>query len=58
MRSAARARRYEPPQDPDYPFHDRTIHVTRCSRICLGRRKINVSVALAEQLVGIREVDD
>ena len=52
------ARRYEPPQDPDYPFHDRTVRVTRCGRICLGSRKINLSVALAEQLVGIREVDD
>jgi putative transposase len=46
------------PQDPDYPFHDRTVRVTRCGRICLGSRKINLSVALAEQLVGIREVDD
>ena len=52
------ARRYEPPQDPDYPFHDRTIRVTRRGRICLGNRKINLSVALAEQLVGIREIDD
>jgi putative transposase len=52
------ARRYEPPQDPEYPFHDRTIRVTRCGRICLGNRKINLSTALAEQLVGIREVDD
>ena len=32
--------------------------MTRCGRICLGSRKINLSVALAEQLVGIREVDD
>jgi putative transposase len=31
--------------------------VTRCGRICLGGRKINLSTALAE-LVGIREVDD
>jgi putative transposase len=51
-------RLYEPPHDPDYPFHDRTVRVTRCGRICLGSRKINLSVALAEQLVGIREVDD
>lgn len=49
---------HEPPQDPDYPFHDRTIRVTRCGRICLGNRKINLSVALAEQLVGIHEIDD
>ena len=52
------ARRYESPQDPADPFHDRTIRMTRCGRICLGSRKINLSVALAEQLVGIREVDD
>ncbi len=50
------ARRYEPPQDPDYPFHDRTVRVTRCGRICLGSRKINLSTALAEKLVGIRDV--
>jgi hypothetical protein len=28
--------------DIDYPFHDKTIVVTRCGRICLGR-KINFS---------------
>ena len=32
--------------------------MTRCGRICLGSRKINLSVVFAEQLVGIREVDD
>src|SRR5262245_28206827 len=37
------ARPYEPPQDPNYPFHDRTVRVTRCGRICLGNRKINLS---------------
>jgi putative transposase len=52
------ARPYESPRDPEYPFHDRTVRMTRCGRICLGSRKINLSVALAEQLVGIREVDD
>ena len=52
------ARVYEPPPDPEYPYHDRTKRVTRCGRICLGRRKINLSVVFAEQLVGIREVAD
>jgi transposase InsO family protein len=52
------ARPYEPPRDPEYPFHDRTVRVTRCGRICLGSRKINLSTSLAEQLVGVREVDD
>jgi putative transposase len=52
------ARLYQPPADPDYPFHDRTVRVTRCGRICLGRRKINLSNVFAGQVVGLREVDD
>lgn len=51
------ARVYEPPADPEYPFHDRTIRVTRCGRICIGKRKINLSTVFAGQLVGIREID-
>jgi hypothetical protein len=39
-------------------FHDRIVRVTRCGRICIGRRKINLSTVFAGQLVGIREVDD
>ena len=42
----------------DYPFHDRTITVTQCGRICVGRQKINLSKAFAGQNVGIREVAD
>ena len=42
----------------EYPFHDRTITVTACGRICLGRRKINLSGAFAGQNVGIRQVAD
>jgi len=42
-----------------YPFHDRTLTVTQCGRICLGeRRKINLSTVLAGQNVGIRQVDE
>ena len=41
-----------------YPFHDRTITVTNCGRICFGVRKINLSTALAGQNVGIKEVSD
>ena len=43
---------------PEYPYHDKTIRVTRCGRICIGQRKINLSVVFAGQLLGIREVDD
>ena len=42
----------------EYPFHDRTITVTRCGRICIGRRKINLSVVFAGQNVGIKEVSE
>lgn len=52
------ARTYRPPEPPEYPFHDRTVRITRCGRICIGRRKINLSQVFAGQLVGIREVDD
>jgi putative transposase len=42
----------------DYPFHDRTIVVTHCGRICLGRKKINFSSVFAGQAVGIKEIHD
>jgi putative transposase len=41
-----------------YPFHDRTITVTHCGRICFGRRKINLSTVFAGQNVGVKEVSD
>ncbi len=41
-----------------YPFHDRTILVTACGRICLHRKKINVSTVLAGQTLGIKEIDE
>jgi hypothetical protein len=44
--------------DIDYPFHDKTIVVTRCGRICLGNKEINFSQVLAGQAVGIKEVQD
>ena len=52
------ARVYRPPEEPEYPMHDRTIHVTACGRICLGRKKINFSRAFASETVGINEVGD
>src|SRR5436189_5119193 len=42
----------------DYPFHDSTIHVTNCGRICLHRKKINLSTVFAGQAVGIKEVEE
>jgi transposase InsO family protein len=42
----------------DYPFHDRDILVTACGRICMHRKKINLSTVLAGQRLGLKEVDD
>ena len=44
--------------DIDYPFHDRDVLVTACGRICMHRKKINISTVLAGQRLGIKEVDD
>ncbi len=44
--------------DLEYPFHDRTVTVTRCGRICFDRRKINLSQVFAGQNVGVKEVSD
>jgi putative transposase len=51
-------RPYQGLSDLEYPFHDRTITVTRCGRICIGRRKVNLSVVFAGQNVGITEVSE
>jgi putative transposase len=42
----------------EYPFHDRTIAITHCGRICLGKSKINLSTVFAGQNVGVKEVSD
>ena len=41
-----------------YPFHDRTVTVTHCGRVCFDGRKINLSKAFAGQNVGIKQVSD
>ena len=42
----------------EYPFHDRDILVTACGRICMMRKKIDVSTVLAGQKLGVTEVVD
>jgi hypothetical protein len=41
-----------------YPLHDREHPVTACGRICMHRKKINISTVLAGQKLGITEVDE
>ena len=55
---AASLRPYRGLGELAYPFHDRTVTVTHCGRICMGRRKINLSLALAGQNVGVKQVAD
>jgi transposase InsO family protein len=51
-------RTYRGLPDLTYPFHDREILVTACGRICIHRKKINLSTVFAGQTLGIKEVDD
>ena len=52
------SRLYRGIPEPHYPFHDRTVMVTSCGRLCLYNKKINLSVSLAGQAVGVKEVED
>ena len=48
-------RPYQGLPDLDYAFHDRDVIVTACGRICIYRKKINVSTVLAGQRLRIKE---
>jgi hypothetical protein len=54
----ASLRPYQGIPEPHYPFHDRIVMVTSCGRLCLYRKKINLSKSLAGQAVGVKEVDN
>jgi putative transposase len=41
-----------------YPFHDATIIVTQCGRICFNNRKVNLSQVFAGQNVGVTQVGE
>jgi len=49
---------YDGLPEVDYPFHDKTALITACGRLCMLRKKINISTVLGGQRVGIKEVDD
>ncbi len=51
-------RPYQGLPEVEYPFHDRDILVTACGRICMHRKKINISTVMAGQRLGIKEIDD
>jgi len=51
-------RPYRGLEDLTYPFHDTTLTVTHCGRICFRGRKINLSHAFAGQNVGVTQVGE
>jgi hypothetical protein len=52
------ARSYQGLPEIEYPLHDRDALVTACGRICMHRKKINISTVMAGQRLGLKEVDD
>lgn len=54
----ASTRPYQGLPELTYPLHDRDVLVTACGRICMHRKRVNISTVLAGQRVGIKEVDD
>src|SRR4030088_1050242 len=51
-------RRYDGLAELTYAFHDRDILVTACGRLCLHRKRINISSVLAGQKPGIKECEE
>jgi hypothetical protein len=48
-------RRYGGLPELAYPFRDRVIPVTNCGRICLHRKKMNLSTVFAGQALEVEE---
>ncbi|MGL6075345.1 MAG: IS481 family transposase [Fimbriiglobus sp.] len=55
---AVSPRPYQGLPEIDYPFHDRDAIVTNCGRLCIHRKKINISTVMAGQKLGLKEVED
>ena len=55
---AALPRLYQGLPELRHPLHDRDVLVTACGRICMHRKRINVSYVLAGERVGIKEADE
>lgn len=49
---------FKPLEPLFYPFHDQTVTVTQCGRVCSKTMKVSLSRAFAGQQVGIKEMED
>jgi len=45
-------------EELEYPFHDWSVVMTHCGRICFRGRKINLSHVFAGQKVAVKQVED
>ena len=54
----ASSREYKKPEPIYYPFHDQTVTVSQCGRICTKGLKVSLSKAFAGVEVGIKEMED
>lgn len=52
------SRPYQGLPDITYPEYDKSLLMSNCGRICISKRKIHITRALANQPVGLNEVDD
>jgi putative transposase len=44
--------------DVGYPFHDKTVTITNCGRICIEGQKNHLSTVFAGHDVGVLQVED
>src|SRR3989449_5579469 len=51
-------RSYRGLEELTYPYHDATITVTHCGRLCFRGRKVNLSQVFAGQNVGVTQVGE
>jgi hypothetical protein len=51
-------RSYQGLLEIDCPMHDGDALLTACGRICMHKKKINISTVMAGQRLGLKEVDD
>lgn len=42
----------------EYPMHDKVVNVTFCGRICIEKKKINLSRVFAGHAVGLKQISD
>ena len=52
------SRPYQGLPDITYPGYDKSLLISNCGRVCNRKRKVHITRALANQPVGLREVDD